>query len=72
LDASGRELLSRKIENDEAEILKLIDEALSLAKGIVWAAWRSCWHFCGSETRGSSTFPASPWIEPAMLLPGRV
>jgi transposase len=37
LDASGRELLSRKVENDEAEILKLIDEALSLAKEIVWA-----------------------------------
>ena len=28
LDASGRELLSRKVENDEAEISKLIDEAL--------------------------------------------
>jgi hypothetical protein len=29
LDASGRELLSRKVENDEAEILRLIDDALS-------------------------------------------
>jgi transposase len=37
LDASGREVLSRKVENDEADILKLIDEALSLAKEIVWA-----------------------------------
>jgi transposase len=37
LDASGKELLSRKVENDEADILKLIDEALSLAKEIVWA-----------------------------------
>jgi transposase len=37
LDASGRELLSQKVENDEADILKLIDEALSLAKEIVWA-----------------------------------
>ena len=37
LDASGRELLSRKVENDEADILKLIDEVLSLAKEIVWA-----------------------------------
>jgi Transposase len=26
LDASGRELLSRKVENDEADILKLIDD----------------------------------------------
>jgi transposase len=37
LDASGRELLSRKVENDEADISTLIDEALSLAKEIVWA-----------------------------------
>jgi transposase len=37
LDASGRQLLSREVENDEAAILKLIDEALSLAEEIVWA-----------------------------------
>ncbi len=37
LDDSGRELLSRKVENDEADILKLIDEALSLAQEVVWA-----------------------------------
>jgi transposase len=37
LDASGRELLSRKVENDEADILKLIDETLSLAEEVVWA-----------------------------------
>jgi transposase len=37
LDASGTELLSRKVENDEADIARLIDEALSLAEGIVWA-----------------------------------
>lgn len=37
LDASGRQLLSRKVENDEADILKLINEALSLAEEIVWA-----------------------------------
>jgi transposase len=37
LDALGRQLLSRKVENDEADILKLIDEALSLAEEIVWA-----------------------------------
>jgi transposase len=37
LDVSGRELLSRKVENDEADILKLIDEALSLAQEVVWA-----------------------------------
>ena len=37
LDASGRELLSRKVENDEADISRLIDEALLLAEEIVWA-----------------------------------
>ncbi len=37
VDASGRQLLSRKVENDEADILKLIDEALSWAEEIVWA-----------------------------------
>jgi len=37
LDASGRELLSYKIENDEADILRLINETLCLAEEIVWA-----------------------------------
>ena len=37
LDASGRELLSRKVENDEADIIKLIDDALLLAEEVVWA-----------------------------------
>jgi hypothetical protein len=30
MDASGRELLSRKVENDEADLLKLIALSLSL------------------------------------------
>jgi transposase len=37
LDASGRELLSRRVENDEAELLKLIDDVLSLAEELIWA-----------------------------------
>ncbi len=38
LDASGREqLLSRKVDNDEADISRLIDEALSFAEEVVWA-----------------------------------
>src|SRR5215218_2930150 len=37
LDASGRELLSRKVENDEADIARLIDEALSFSEETVWA-----------------------------------
>ena len=36
LDASGGELLSRKLQNDEADVLKLIDEALSLADEVLW------------------------------------
>jgi hypothetical protein len=35
LDASGRELLSRKLENDEAEICELIGKALSLAEEVL-------------------------------------
>jgi transposase len=37
LDASGTELLSRKVQNDEADILRLIDDALSLAEEVLWA-----------------------------------
>ena len=37
LDASGRELLSRKVENDEAELVALIEEVLSLAQDVIWA-----------------------------------
>ncbi len=37
LDASGRQLLSRKVENDEADILRLVNEALSFAEEVVWA-----------------------------------
>lgn len=37
LDSSGRKMLSRKVENDQANISELIDKALSLAEEIVWA-----------------------------------
>jgi transposase len=37
LDASGKELLSRKVENDEADLSTLIDDALSLAEEVIWA-----------------------------------
>jgi transposase len=37
LDASGTELLSRKVQNDEADILRLVDDALSLAEEVLWA-----------------------------------
>ena len=37
LDDSGTELLSRRVENDEADILRLIDEVLSLAEEVLWA-----------------------------------
>jgi transposase len=37
LDASGTELLSRRVENDEADLLKLLEEVLSLAQEVVWA-----------------------------------
>ena len=37
LDASGEILISRRIENDEADLSKLINEVLRLAEGITWA-----------------------------------
>ena len=37
LDAFGAELLSRKVENDEADLSKLINDALLLAGEVVWA-----------------------------------
>jgi transposase len=37
LDASGTQLLSRRVENDEADLLALIEEAHSLAEEVVWA-----------------------------------
>jgi transposase len=37
LDASGQQLLSRRVENDEGDLLKLIEEAQSLAEEVLWA-----------------------------------
>ena len=37
VDDSGTELLSRKVENDEADLLALVDEALAFAEDVVWA-----------------------------------
>jgi transposase len=37
LDASGTKILSRRVENDEADLSGLIDEVLALAEEAVWA-----------------------------------
>ena len=37
LDASGTEILSRRVENEEADLSGLIDEVLALAEEAVWA-----------------------------------
>jgi transposase len=37
LDASGTQLLSRRVENEETDLSKLIDDALLLAEEVVWA-----------------------------------
>jgi transposase len=37
LDASGTEIFSRRVENEEADLLALIDEVLALAGEAVWA-----------------------------------
>jgi hypothetical protein len=74
LDASGNEMLSRRVENDEGSLSTLIDEALSLAQDIVWAvdqpgggAADGSWRCCGSAARGSSMSLASPSTVPATL-----
>lgn len=36
-DASGARILSRRIENDQADLSRLIEEALSYAEEVVWA-----------------------------------
>ena len=67
LDASGQQILSRRVENDEVDLLKLIDEVLALSQEEpVWAvdqpgAARRCfWRFCGRGTSRSSTSLAWP------------
>jgi transposase len=37
LDASGAEIFSRRVENDEGSLSALIDEALCVAEDLVWA-----------------------------------
>jgi transposase len=37
MDASGTQLLSRRVENHEVDLLGLIDEILTLAEDLVWA-----------------------------------
>jgi len=37
VDASGEALLSRRVENDEADLLALVEEVLRLAGNVVWA-----------------------------------
>ena len=37
LDASGTQLLSRRVQNDEADLSKLIDDAHFMAEEVVWA-----------------------------------
>jgi hypothetical protein len=58
LDPSGTQLLSRRVENDEANLLTLIEEVFSLAEEVLWAtdqpagaARRCCWRFCGRKAR---------------------
>lgn len=37
MGASGEALLSRRVENDEADLLALVEEALRLVGDVVWA-----------------------------------
>ncbi len=66
LDADGKTLLSRRVANDEPELLKLIGDVLDLADGreVTWAIDMTggepallppCW---STTARRSSTCPA--------------
>jgi hypothetical protein len=37
IDAAGRRLLSRRVANDEPELLALIAEVIALAGRVIWA-----------------------------------
>lgn len=59
LDTSGRMLLSRRVENDEADLLALIEEVFSPSQRkssgrptSPGAARRHCcWRFCGRKAK---------------------
>jgi hypothetical protein len=68
LDASGTESLSRRVENDEADLLKLIDDALFHWRKRSSGRWislevarRSCWrcYLWERDQRESFTSQAS-------------
>jgi hypothetical protein len=68
LDASGRKLFSHRVENDESDLLKLIDEVLTFTAEVVWSVDQPgggaalllalC---CGRGIRASSISRASAW-----------
>jgi len=70
LDASATELLSRKVQNEEADISMLIEEALSLTEELVWAVDQPgggaalLLALLWERNKESSTSLASAWIEP--------
>ncbi|AJF63283.1 hypothetical protein SVTN_00845 [Streptomyces vietnamensis] len=63
LDAEGSVLLSRRVANDEPELLTFIGAVLALADGsqVTWAIdmtganWRCCSPSCATTARRSST-----------------
>src|SRR5215216_4805979 len=62
LDASGAEMLSCKVENDEVDLLQLIDEVLSMAEDVVWATDQpggSAALFVGARPES----PLHPWLD---------
>jgi Transposase len=79
MDGAGTELLSRRVQNDEADLLELIEEVLSLAgrNRLVWAIDQpggggalTFWRCCGSVSTESSTSPAWPWSGRATPIAG--
>ena len=73
LDASATELLSRKVQNEEADISMLIEEALSLTEELVWAVDQPgggaalLLALLWERNKESSTSLASAWTSPRDL-----
>jgi hypothetical protein len=58
LDAEGRRLLSRRVLNDEPEVLALLADVLALDEDVVWAAASTN---ASAPKASGPPRPSSPW-----------
>jgi hypothetical protein len=72
VDAEGEILLSRRVDNEEADLSALVEEVLAISSGKLCAgrstspeaARRCCWRSFGDAVRESCTSRASRWTAP--------